>query len=136
MKEASIQAQGLCETSKAGAIMFRVNTGSAWAGKVVKKFKQNFESYITLMNAQPLKAGLCKGGSDTIGWTSIVITPDMVGKKVALFTAIEYKTGKGKATPEQLRFINAVDVAGGIAGIARNPAQAGLLITEGKKLKR
>ena len=30
-------------------------------------------------------------GGDRIGWTEIVITPDMVGKKIAVFTNIEIK---------------------------------------------
>jgi len=29
--------------------------------------------------------------SDLVGWTSVVITPEMVGKTVAIFTAIEVK---------------------------------------------
>lgn len=132
MKEASIQALGLCETSKAGATMFRVNTGWAWAGKVVRKYTENFNKYITIENAQPLEAGLVKGGSDTIGWVSVVITPEMVGQKVAIFAAVEYKTEKGKPTPPQLRFIDNVNKAGGRAGIARNPAQAAMIVKGGK----
>jgi len=124
MKEASIQAQGLMATSQAGAVMFRVNTGIAWAGKVVQKFKKGFTRYCTIENPQPLSAGLCKGGSDTIGWTSEIITPEMVGQKIAIFTAVEYKNAKGKATKEQLNFIKNVNDAGGRAGVARTPEEA------------
>ena len=75
--------------------------------------------------------GLCKGSSDCIGWTTVEITPEMVGRKVAVFTAIEVKipswtppleTSKKafKHYTGQLGFINAVKRFGGIAGFARS----------------
>jgi hypothetical protein len=68
--------------------------------------------------------GLCVGSSDLIGWTTREITPDMVGKKVAVFTAIEVKTASGATRPEQSNFIDRVREAGGIAGVARSPEDA------------
>ena len=68
--------------------------------------------------------GLCGGSSDLIGWTTREITPDMVGQKVAVFTAIEVKNLKGKPSPEQVNFLSRVREAGGIAGIARSPEDA------------
>jgi hypothetical protein len=67
--------------------------------------------------------GLCKGSSDLIGWRSVTITPDMVGQQLAVFVAIEVKD-KGRATPEQLQFIDVVRKAGGLAGVARSTAEA------------
>ena len=67
-----------------------------------------------------IRYGVCNpGGSDLIGLTKIQVTPDMVGKTVAIFTAIEAKTGRTVTTPEQAQFISAVYHAGGIAVIAR-----------------
>lgn len=63
--------------------------------------------------------GLCKGSSDLIGWRTITVTPDMVGRRLAVFTAIEVKD-KGRPTPEQIAFIEAVRAAGGLAGVARS----------------
>lgn len=73
-----------------------------------------------------VRFGLHPGSSDLIGWRSITITPDMVGQKVAVFTALEVKApgGTHKVTVEQHHFIQAVETAGGIAGVARSPAQA------------
>jgi hypothetical protein len=64
------------------------------------------------------------GGSDLIGYRSIVITPDMVGQRLAVFTAIEVKTPTGRATPAQRHFIDHIRKAGGIAGIVRSVADA------------
>lgn len=68
---------------------------------------------------RPLNSGLCVGSSDLIGWTTVEITPEMVGRKVAVFTALELKTKKLQATKEQLNFIEQVKLSGGIAGIVR-----------------
>lgn len=83
-------------------------------------FKNNVGMY-TDSKGNVIRYGLCKGSSDLIGWTPIVITPDMVGKKVAVFTAVEVKKnkfGKYKATDLQKAFIAAVNKAGGKAGVA------------------
>ncbi len=64
--------------------------------------------------------GVCNpGGSDLIGYRTIIVTPEMVGRRLAIFTAIEGKTGRATTTPEQANFISAVYQAGGIAVIAR-----------------
>jgi hypothetical protein len=63
--------------------------------------------------------GLCTGSSDLIGWTSIEITEEMIGKKLAIFTALEIKTETGKVSPEQKVFLENVKNAGGIAKICR-----------------
>jgi hypothetical protein len=71
------------------------------------------------------------GGSDLIGFHSVIITPDMVGKKVAIFTAFEVKRSSGgKATDKQLRFIDLVKCFGGIAGVVRSEEEAKSLLTE------
>ena len=72
--------------------------------------------------------GLCKGSSDLIGWSTVKITNEMVGSHVAVFTAIEVKTPKGKATTLQTAFIDTVKKAGGFAGVARSVDEAGEII--------
>lgn len=64
------------------------------------------------------------GGADLVGWTSIVVTPEMVNKKVCIFTAIEVKSDKGKLRPEQKIFLDAVHDAGGISIEARSEQEA------------
>jgi len=75
-------------------------------------------------NGRPVSFGLCKGSADLIGWTSRTITPEMVGQQVAVFTSIEVKTPTGRIRPEQQRWLNAVQAAGGIAGVARSIEEA------------
>lgn len=83
-------------------------------------FKNNVGMYKD-QRGNVVRFGLCKGSSDLIGWTPIIITPDMVGSKIAVFTAVEVKlnkNGKYRATEEQKNFINAVKYNGGYAGVA------------------
>lgn len=102
------------------AVLFRNNTGMGWIGRQVHKTGTS----ITLEDCRPLHAGLTKGSSDLIGWTKVEITPDMVGKTVAVFTAVECKASRGKASEEQVNFLNVVNKSGGIAGIAKNEQEA------------
>lgn len=102
------------------AALFRNNVGTAWTGDAVSLK----DGSVLIRNPRILHAGLCKGSSDLIGWRSITITQDMVGKAVAVFSAIEVKGKKGKATKEQLHFVNTVLTAGGYAGIAKSPEDA------------
>jgi hypothetical protein len=100
--------------------LFRNNTGSAWMGDVVKLPSGD----VLIRNPRPVQFGLVKGGSDLIGWTEKIVTPDMVGKKVPIFTGLEVKTDNGRVTKEQVNFINAVNNAGGFAGVVRSIDQA------------
>jgi len=62
--------------------------------------------------------------SDLIGFTKVVITPDMVGKTVAIFTAIEVKKEAWTSDPNDKRekaqnnFIKWIVNNGGYAGFA------------------
>ena len=73
--------------------------------------------------------GLARGSADLIGWRTITITPDMVGRQVAVFTSIEVKTERGRVRPEQQAWLNTVQCSGGIAGIARSIADATQIIS-------
>lgn len=91
--------------------VFRNNTGMGWAGEV----KRLTDGSIHISNPRPLRAGLCEGSSDYIGWKSVTITPDMVGQRLARFVAIETKrSGSARRSPAQVNFLNTVKDAGGI----------------------
>lgn len=111
--------------SKAGAVMFRNNVGLFCDHASVKRAIHLLDCGMisqakrVLMEARPVMTGLIKGASDEIGWTPTVITPDMVGQTVAVFTAVEVKTDTGRPSKEQLQFIDRLKRDGGYAGIAR-----------------
>lgn len=70
-----------------------------------------------------VRYGLCKGSSDLIGWRTVEVTPDMVGKPVAVFVALEVKD-RGRLTAEQAQFLAVVQSAGGIAAEVRSVEDA------------
>lgn len=111
--------------------LFRNNTGTGWAGKLVKRVQRGNSFDVQLNDARPIHAGLVNGGSDIIGWKSVEVTNEMVGTKIAVFVAIEAKTGKAKPTGEQTTFIQRVKDAGGIAGVARSVDEAIALLKSG-----
>ena len=76
------------------------------------------------INGRPVQFGLCKGSADLIGWTTRTVTQDMVGQQIAVFTSIEVKAATGRIRPEQQQWLNAVQAAGGIAGVARSVGEA------------
>jgi hypothetical protein len=80
-------------------------------------------------NGRPVQFGLCKGSADLIGWRTVTITPEMVGQQVAVFTSIEVKTPTGRLRPEQQQWLDAVQAAGGIAGVARSVEDALSIVT-------
>ena len=83
------------------------------------------QSGFYIQDGRPIRYGIANpGGSDLIGWTPVEITPDMVGTRLAVFTALEIKTAKGRATKEQEAFVAAVKRAGGIAEIVRSEEEA------------
>lgn len=78
-----------------------------------------------------IQAGLCVGSSDAIGLTVYIIKPEDVGRKIAVFTAIETKRSYGgRKTDEQINFVNWVKDSGGIAGFAKSVDDAEKLLRE------
>jgi hypothetical protein len=68
-----------------------------------------------------VKYGLGTGTSDLIGWLTVTVTPEMVGREVAVFTAIEVKMPgyrQDDHVRQQAAFIGTVKHAGGIATFA------------------
>ena len=87
--------------------MFRNNTG---------RLKTDSGRYVDF--------GLCVGSSDLIGYRSTVVTPEMIGQRIAVFVAIEVKDAWNKTTPTQQAFIDRVQMDGGIAGVCRSVSEA------------
>ena len=113
MSEQRIQQEIRLAISKGDTRVFRNNTGT-----------------LRDANGRPVQFGLCKGSADLIGWRTVTITPEMVGQQVAVFTSIEVKTPTGKVQPEQQQWLDAVQAAGGIAGVARSVDDALRIVTD------
>lgn len=106
--------------------LFRNNVGMGWAGRA----DRTQDGGVYIKDPRPLHAGLVEGSSDLIGWACIQITPEMVGREVAVFAAIEVKNGKDRLSTKQSAFIEAVKTAGGIAGVARTVEDAAEIIRQ------
>lgn len=98
--------------------LFRNNVGEAWAGK--SKWIDPLKKILQLINPSRIKYGLTVGSSDLIGWKTVTVTQDMVGTNIAVFWAVEEKTGKDELSEEQANFLNQVVLFGGIAEIANS----------------
>jgi VRR-NUC domain len=112
-----------------GVRSFRNNVALAAAGRIqwikrTETIKLNAGDAV-VRNARPLHAGLVKGSGDLIGWKRVTVTPEMVGKDLAVFMSVEVKDGdNGKTSTEQNTWRNVVIDFGGIAIVARSEADA------------
>jgi len=131
MTERDIQNDIQRELSRGPTRLLRINAGQAWQGRVVEQTPDR----LILSPWYPIKLG-ATGISDLIGWTTItmgfreLVTGAVEPINAAIFTAIECKF-KGRATPEQLAFIETVRRAGGRAGVARSVEEAKIIISGG-----
>lgn len=85
--------------------LWRINNGVGWVGGNVEGAS----------GARPFRA-IEKGMHvDQIGFDSLVITPDMVGKRVAVFVGCELKaTRDDKLSPDQVKTKKLIVKMGGI----------------------
>ncbi len=113
MTEQRIQQQIRIACSTGDTRLFRNNTGT-----------------LRDQHGRPVQFGLCKGSADLIGWRTVTVTPEMVGTQVAVFLSIEVKTPTGRLRPEQQQWLDVVQAAGGIAGVARSVEDALRIVTE------
>ena len=88
--------------------------------KDLRLFRNNTGSLPDPRTGRPVQFGLARGSADLIGFRTVTITPDMVGKQIAVFTSIEVKTPKGRLSKEQSNWLALIKRSGGIAGVARS----------------
>lgn len=117
MKEANIQQLIRLKATELNATMFRINVGKGWTGNGTKK---HTNGDITIKNARPFSTGVPVGYSDLSGVKPVIITPDMVGKKIGVAVFAEVKTDKGRVRDEQVNFIERMQSLGAIAGVVRS----------------
>lgn len=123
MSEADVMRRLQIAASQLGARLFRQNVGMAWVGKNPERIDTIRRALVRpgdliLRNARPFHAGVA-GMSDLGGWVPVKVTPDMVGKTIAVYAQVEVKLGT-RASKEQTAWISAVNSAGGRAGVAHD----------------
>jgi hypothetical protein len=99
-------------------IQYRLSTGPDC------RLLRNNVGMLQDITGQRVRFGLAVGSGDLIGWKTVLVTPDMVGCRLAVFTSIEVKSPTGPVRPEQKKWIAAVQEAGGFAGVARTVEEA------------
>lgn len=125
MRENERQARILLGVgSVPGCRLFRNHVGEGWHGHVEKEWTEHGVKFVLLREPRRVTFGLAPNSPDIVGWRSVVVTPAMVGLTVALFSALEIKTDSGRASKGQQRFLDVVGEAGGLAGVARDVADA------------
>lgn len=129
--EAKSSQETKLRASEWGAFLLRNNSGAFKneSGRLV---------YYGLGNISQKRNKVIKS-SDEIGYTAVTITPEMVGKTVPVFTALEIKTPdfgisahypEGSREAAQLKFINSIKHKNGIAGFVRHAQDVDKLFQE------
>lgn len=129
-KETAIQNEIKAKLSSPTMRVFRNETGMGYgysfvknAMNTLKKLAPQYHQYVEpKLRGGIVKFGFGKGSSDLIGIKEITITPEMVGKKIGQFVAIETKKPDHNTEKErfkqQTNFIDMIKSLGGIAGFA------------------
>ena len=128
MSEHVIQQQILLAHSSGTTRLWRNNVGTGWAGQATKVTGGNLRAVsqalrpgdVVIRQGRPLHAGLCVGSSDLIGYRQV--------DGFAQFVALEVKSATGRATKEQVQFLDHIQAAGGLAGIARSVDDAAAIL--------
>ena len=101
-------------------------TGTCWRGQLTRDTKN--PRCAIVRDLVHITAGLGEGSSDIIGLDSIEVTEEWckanLGKRIAVFVAIEVKTENDVLKPKQKSFINIVNELGGKAGAAYSIEEA------------
>lgn len=116
MKETAVSSHIRLDAARRGCWLGRNNSGGFYDQK------NNFVRYGLggFKDTDEMKS------SDYIGYTPVLITPDMVGQILAVITAVEVKPSdwkfniSDKRCLHQKNFIDMVQEAGGYAGFATN----------------
>ncbi len=136
MSEHAVQQRILLACGSGDVRLWRNNVGTGWAGPSTRVTAGNLGAIarglrpgdVVIRNGRPLHAGLCVGSSDLIGYHSMVVGPEQVGQRLAVFAAVEVKSATGRPSKEQQQFLNHISTVGGKAGIARSVEDAQALL--------
>lgn len=124
MQEHDIQNLIRLHVSKYGlATLFRGNVGQAYTGNDGNITKKT-DGTVIIKNARPFKSGLPVGWPDLFGFRLIEITPEMVGKELPIFCAIEVKQSGKHPTAVQKICLSYLRDNGCLCGVATSSEEA------------
>ncbi len=134
MSENPMMKRAQCAMVEAGATLWRNNVGLFYQGKA-KTIKEGGMAKVNagdviLSRPRRIKCGLDNGSGDLIGFTPVKITPEMVGKTIAVFTSAEAKDLDGASTPEQRAWMMMVLSNAGIGITFHDEAEACMMIQD------
>jgi len=115
-----------CELSSGDTRLFRQQVGEGWVGSDTYCHRRPQPRTVTMTQGDVLIRQARRfvsgfdGWPDLGGFRSIIITPEMVGQRVAVYAQVEVKTATGRVKPTQRAFLDMTTLAGGLAGIARS----------------
>lgn len=124
MSESDTQAAILLDLGRGDSRLFRNHVAKGWTGEFVRVDGP----FTIIRNARRGSFGLCVGSSDTIGIKRTLVTPQMVGSTLGVFTAIEVKDAGGRRREEQIKFVRMVQSFGGYAGFAISVDEARAIV--------
>lgn len=132
MSESAIKKRmRLCLGRIYKTVAFNYPVGTFFAGRVLKTIK----GVIHLLGGRVVKVGF-PGMPDVIGWHSVIITEDMVGRIIAVFVGVEIKTDTNDVSDAQAHILARLEKDGALCGVARCEADLERIMRklEGKNL--
>lgn len=122
--EVSVQNQIRSECGHGPTRLFRQESSFFYTGRLGKLR----DGTRVLLHPREVRVGF-DGQPDLGGWTTMTITPDMVGQTIAIAVQIEVKRPKkNKRSEEQVQFIDFAKGVGVRAGFARSVDEARKII--------
>lgn len=107
-----------------GLKIFPNAQGVGWLGRAMGV--EN--GILRLQGPRRQRFGLHEGSPDDMGWLSIIVTPDMVGQRIAIAVGLEYKQPGAPRRPMQIKFVDMMQKDGCIAGFVECPDDADRLL--------
>ena len=112
--------------AKQTATLFRANVGEAWTG--ICRRMNWIPDRVVIDGARRFRSGLPIGFPDLFGFRTVTVTPEMVGKKFAVFAFLEVKKPGGRTSKAQEKMHAFLHEAGAVGGVARSAEEAVTLL--------
>lgn len=116
----------MLQATRMGARLLRNQVGMAYMANRARTLQRG-ETYTArggetiLFDCRKAVTGLGKGSPDLVGWSPMVVTPEHVGRSLAVFAGVEVKRPGQKPRPDQQQWLDMLASQGALAGCATSP---------------